>query len=150
MFNWLVNRLIARAKRTPYVHLEGYMERYWLIPYSRWFPAVRIHHILRSDDNRAFHDHPWAYLSIILRGGYTEVTPYFEAADEPGKVRYLKYYPAGSILFRKAKSFHRLQVAEGQTAWTLFITFKWQQVWGFLPYKDGVKIPYREYLGLDQ
>src|SRR5574341_1517991 len=30
-----VDWLIERAKRTPYWHLDGYMERYWLVPYSK-------------------------------------------------------------------------------------------------------------------
>ena len=60
--------LIARAKRTPYLHImsadgaEMYMGRWWLFnPYSRethkpalwWFPwSFRIHHIMRPDEDR--------------------------------------------------------------------------------------------------
>lgn len=32
----LVDWLIRRAKRTPYFHLDGYMERDWLVPYKRF------------------------------------------------------------------------------------------------------------------
>lgn len=50
----LIDKLIERAKRTPYFHLEGYMERYWLAKPNpkRWFFkdfAVRIHRILRYE-----------------------------------------------------------------------------------------------------
>lgn len=31
MVNWLINR----AKRTPYFHLPGYMNRWWLVPYAQ-------------------------------------------------------------------------------------------------------------------
>lgn len=31
----LVDRLIARAKRTPYFDLPGYMRRLWLVPYRQ-------------------------------------------------------------------------------------------------------------------
>lgn len=46
----LIDKLIERAKRTPYFHLEGYMERYWLIKPNpkRWFFkdfSIRIHRI---------------------------------------------------------------------------------------------------------
>lgn len=152
----LVDRLIARARRTPYVHLTGYMERYWLVPYHKMRPgydgtgpvswrrpiarmlqtfgiAVRLHHILRSDKGRDFHDHPWHYCTIILRGGYWEHTP-----------KGCKYHGAGSILLRRATSWHRLEVEPGKTAWTLFITGRRKQGWGFL-LSDGRKVPYQEY-----
>ena len=29
----MVSWLIRRAQRTPYFHLAGYMERWWLVPY---------------------------------------------------------------------------------------------------------------------
>src|SRR5665213_1948609 len=29
----VINWLVERAKRTPYYHLDGYMLRYWLVPY---------------------------------------------------------------------------------------------------------------------
>ncbi|MFJ1257876.1 hypothetical protein [Cupriavidus sp. CuC1] len=143
----LVDALIRRAMRTPYFHLKGYMERYWLIPYNRFAPAARIHHILRSDDDRAFHDHPWPYVTVILRGGYTEVTPVYDASGlYQGEAR--KWHGPGSILFRRAKSWHRLEVPEGKTAWTLFITGKYQQRWGFMPNPAG-KVYYQDYFNGD-
>jgi len=38
--------------------------------------SLRIHHWLRSDDNRFFHDHSSDLISIVLRGYYFNVTPY--------------------------------------------------------------------------
>lgn len=71
LLDWLIDLIINRAKRTPYFHLEGYMERYWLIKPNpkRWFFkdfSIRIHRILRSDTDDCFHDHPWASMSIII------------------------------------------------------------------------------------
>lgn len=57
--------LIARSAKTPYFHLEGYMERFWLLPYGWYVIAARVHHILKSDDDRAFHDHPWPYRKYL-------------------------------------------------------------------------------------
>ena len=37
--------------------------------------SVRIHHWLRSDDNRFFHDHSANLLSIVLKGRYWNVKP---------------------------------------------------------------------------
>jgi hypothetical protein len=165
--------IIAKAKKTPYDHLTDYMLRYWLVPFpeagsasstgcykAMWYRnpfvwlcqkldvAARVHCILRSDDARAFHDHPWPYLTIILKGGYYEVRPMYDKSglylgDET------KWHGPGSILFRPAKSWHRLVILEGQPAWTVFITGKYQQRWGFLP-QPKTKISYRDYLGLDE
>lgn len=140
----LADRIIARAMRTPYRHLPGYMERYWLIPYGRGPVAVRVHHILRSDLDRVFHDHPWPYLTIILKGGYTEVTPAYTADGfYDGERR--EQYGAGSVLFRQARTWHRLEIAEDVDTWTLFITGPKRQSWGFMA-EPRRKVYWREYL----
>jgi hypothetical protein len=153
LFQKIVDRLITRAQRTPYTHLVGYMERFWVMnPYASgtyekkrsWLPSVRIHHILRSDDDRAFHDHPWPYLTVVLRGGYWEIRPtYDDSGLYMGNERV--WHGPGSILWRPANSWHRLELPEGETAWTLFTTGRHQQTWGFMR-KPDVKMPYKEYL----
>ena len=139
----LVDRLIARAMRTPYYHIGDYMERYWLVSYNRFGIACRVHHILRSDDARAFHDHPWRYLTVVLRGGYTEVRPVFDRSGlYAGETR--RWYGPGSVMLRGAKTWHRLELAPGRTAWTLFVTGRKRQTWGFLVHPRA-KIESREY-----
>lgn len=140
----IADAIIRLAMKTPYRHLPNYMNRYWLIPYSRFPLAARVHQILRSDDDRAFHDHPWAYVTIILKGGYTEVRPIFdESGLFIGESR--EWRGAGSILYRPAKSWHRLEIAEGVDTWTLFITGRKVQQWGFLETPKH-KIEWREFL----
>ncbi|MGE0757062.1 MAG: hypothetical protein AB7F89_01005 [Pirellulaceae bacterium] len=34
--------------------------------------SLKLHLILRTDDNRCAHDHPWNFLRVILWGGYYE------------------------------------------------------------------------------
>jgi hypothetical protein len=145
--------IIRRAMRTPYVHLAGYMERFWLIRIGRRgggesgpYPLLgaRVHHILRSDDDRHFHDHPWPYLTIILRGGYWEVRPVFVDYMVSYVVR--TWHGPGSVLLRRANSWHRLELPEGRTAWTLFCTGPKVQPWGFLVGRR--KVGWREYLGV--
>lgn len=101
--------------------------------------AVRVHHILASDSGRDPHDHPWPFLTIILRGGYLE-----HRYDKGGFWDSAKWHGPGSVLFRRAGDYHRLEIPEGQTAWTLFITGPKQQTWGFKPLV-GPKVPYYEY-----
>lgn len=166
--NWLIDALIRRAMRSPYSHIDDYMARYWLVPYrdpdagvgcgpvsffrrpiawliQRFGIAVRIHHIKRSDDDRAFHDHPWWYVTCILRGGYREVTPCYESGMYLGPV--YKWIGEGRVLFRRAESWHRLEISDPlkETAWTLFITGPKRQSWGFLV-EPNHKIYWREYL----
>lgn len=174
---WLRRWLIQRALRTPYFHLDGYMERYWLVPYAKplartltswlrqpvhttldgtvpvswWRPiakilqkfdiAVRVHHILTSDKGDTPHDHPWPFVSVILKGGYYE-----KRYDQNGVMTSLEWHGPGSILYRKPTDFHMLWLPEGETAWTLFITGKYCQTWGFKP-KNSPKIPYKDFLG---
>lgn len=102
---------------------DSYMLRWWIIPRNRWF-NIYLHQIRKSDDDRALHDHPWANCSIVLKGGYNEVTPKGTFWRRPG-----------SIVFRRATARHRLElpVRNGgiNYCWTLFITGPWQRSWGF-------------------
>lgn len=159
MLNKVADWLIQRAQRTPYIHLDGYMNRWWLVPYNKWGFAARIHQILRSDTDRHYHDHPWAYISIVLRGGYWELTPRLRETawglDIVGERR--RWRGPGSVAFRSAKSWHKLQLPtwtrlnntgceiENVPCWTLFITFPKTQSWGFLV--EGTKVLWRDYLG---
>lgn len=156
--NLLVEYLMRRATRTPYFHLHDYMNRWWLVPYvdngthsdhgcgpvtwrrpiaklmQRKGVAARVHEILRSDEAGVMHDHPWSYLTIILRGGYYEHTP-------DG----VKWYGRGSVLWRPHGVRHRLELKDDQPATTLFITGTRQSHWGFHT-KSGF-VPSRQFKG---
>lgn len=152
----IANWLIRRSMRTPYSHLPGYMNRYWLFnpypPYSdgrnrRWsdyLPSVRVHHILRRDQDRHKHDHPWDARTIILKGYYVEdkVTSYGPRHETVMRSTRLPGATA-PILFGEYHSV--AEVSEGGV-WTLFITFGYRGTWGFLV--DGVKVPWRTYMAM--
>lgn len=172
--------LIARAQRTPYLHImsadgtEMYMGRWWLFnPYSRethkpamwWCPwSFRVHHIMRPDEDRDLHDHPWNARTIILRGWYTEQR--LLKADDPAVHQLLikaadlrqsfdAAFQATEYIDRKAGDtarllhgeYHRIDELSPGGVYTLFITSKWRGDWGFLV--NGVKIPWRTYTGTD-
>lgn len=66
-----------------------YLVRYTLL----WLPflKIRLHHILLSD-TECPHDHPWDFVSIILKGGYREQ---LERGDPGGVGNYIsEWYPA--------------------------------------------------------
>lgn len=92
-----------------------YLER-WIILESKWL-SVFVHRISRSDE-RALHDHPGHNVSLILKGGYEEITP---------AGSFLRR--AGSIIFRKADSAHRLVIS--RPVWTLFLMGPMFRQWGF-------------------
>lgn len=172
---WLVSRkpiaawIIRRAQRTPYTHIPGYMNRWWVFnPYQKvdgteiaripWLPSIRVHHILRRDNDRHPHDHPWDARTIVLDGWYDECrvkswyrsfTPAYlrrPAVSRPlppptteAHVRSRGY--TGPI---NHGSYHQItDVSEGGV-WTLFFTFGHQGQWGFLV--DGEKVPFPEYM----
>ena len=121
-----------------------YMHRYYIFLKDRkWFPFnVTLHKIVRSDDP-IMHDHPWSYMTIILKGGYWEHTPVF---NNDGKMiaEFQKWRGPGSIILRKANDYHWLELAEGGTATTLFFMGPQQRDWGFL--KNNKWIQHENYL----
>jgi hypothetical protein len=112
---WL-NHLFGRSDI--YFGDELYMRRWRLGP-KRW-PGLRLHHIVRGDSDRELHDHPFSFVSIILRGGYIEHT-----LDG----RSVRYGP-GSVVFRSAEALHRLEL--GKPAWTFVLRGPIRRDWGFL------------------
>lgn len=53
---------------------DPYLMRWWVLPRNKFF-NVYLHLFMRSDDDRALHDHPWWNASFVLDGGYFEHMP---------------------------------------------------------------------------
>ena len=104
-----------------------YLRRWWIIPRNRFF-NIYLHEILRSDDDRALHDHPWRNCSVILSGTYVEWVRGHEG--DPGTERPI-VRKRGSVVLRRACAAHRLVVPSSQPCWTLFITGPRVREWGF-------------------
>lgn len=174
--NRLTDWLIARAKRTPYFHLyhaDGslYMERYWLVPFKRqggaekegcynasWYKqpliwlcqrfgvSVRIHVIHTPDFDRHLHDHPWTFISRVLRGWYTEVRPIGErpSFDTTGReFAYVVVRRCGDWARRTVFDRHRIDRVSPGGVTTLFITGPKLQSWGFFTERGWV--PWEKY-----
>ena len=111
-------------KRIIYDRLENepYLIRYYLFLKDRkWFPFnVFLHKFMKGDPDE-LHDHPWPYATLILRGGYWEVTPKGRHWRGPGSFRL-----AGP------KSLHRVELEPGVHAWTLFMPGPKLREWGFI------------------
>ena len=92
--------------------------------------SIKLHHILQSDD-ACLHDHPWPFVSFILKGGYWEHADWGKPIQAAEWGVFKKWYAPGSVLFRKAKWTHRLELPPGKTCWTLVFTGKPIREWGF-------------------
>jgi len=172
----VVDWLITHSSESPYAHLQDpdgtyYMRRFWLLNrysfgkggtrkgWRRWFPSVRLHHIMRQDLDPHLHDHPWEARTVILRGSYREerlagweeqITGWPWEEQVQAHIRdYTEHHLRlpGDTCKLNLRMFHNIvSVSEGGV-WTLFITWKYQGTWGFRV--KGKKVPYREYLGPD-
>lgn len=119
---------------------EPYLRRWHVIPRNRWC-NIYLHHFVRSDDDRALHDHPWWSVSFLLKGQLSEiysVVLWMPTDREPNSPipdtnycnawRYIRWMRP---IYRPAAHAHRLVVPEGEEAWTLFITGPVRRAWGF-------------------
>ena len=126
-----------------------YLRRWWLIPRNPLL-NIYLHQFLRSDDDRALHDHPWPSLSLMLRGRLMEHTfaePIYRrrlrfiratnVGEAPKIKTHVDLITAGSIRFRGAGFSHRLELPAGEQCWTLFITGPTLRAWGF--WCEGVR-----------
>lgn len=91
------------------------------------FGSIRVHNWKSSDDDRAHHDHPWSFLTVVLRGGYTDVSP--TVIDKhSGVIR--DHLRVGSVRYRAAEHVHTVQVDPGGCL-TLLLTGPEKRFWGF-------------------
>jgi hypothetical protein len=112
------------------------------------FFTFKIHKFINSDDD-CLHDHPWNFISIILKTGYNEVS-----IIDPKKIKHndnvevysytlnsfgenkkqwaiKRFYGPGSIIFHKATHTHRVELINNTVAWTIVFTGKRIRSWGF-------------------
>lgn len=114
---------------------DPYLLRWFVLPRNH-FVNVYLHKFMRSDDDRALHDHPWSFLSWIIKGEYIEHA-----------VNTTTLRKRWSIAYRPAKYAHRVQLLRGaaiarertrvrpmrleQPVWTLIVTGPKMRSWGF-------------------
>jgi len=105
---------------------EPLLTRYYLFLKDRKrFPFNAFLHKFHKGDPGDVHDHPWPYFTLILAGGYYEWVLLDNA-----EVR--KWRGPGHFRFCSANSYHRIELKEGVTPWTLFMPGPQTREWGFL------------------
>lgn len=126
----------AKARQPDFIiggHDDPYLKRHFLIPRNPFF-NIYVHEFLRSDDDRALHDHPWLFnASWLLQGAYIEWVP---SGLKQNPLRpTCKFLSAGQWKFRWGSAPHRVQLHRAGGAekpcWTVFITGARVREWGF-------------------
>lgn len=151
-------RALLERLRNP-IQIEGcpgegpYLTRWKLIELPDFH--VMLHRFNRSDRDRELHDHPWSFVSVVLWGGYTEVThalksdrdlilahggeQFTNATIVAGMPTRGRFYWPGAVLFRPARWAHRIEIAPGKKAWSLVLAFKKERSWGFFSREGWVR-----------
>lgn len=116
----LLNRLfqykvIVNCDRQPY------LQRWYLFRSTRI--GLFVHRFIRSDEDRALHDHPWNFLVIPIWRGYIE-------HNQRGQRR---VWPIIGMRYRTAEYQHRVELVNEKAAWSIFIRFPYRRTWGFWP-----------------
>lgn len=144
----LLDKLMIRLnrKRLVYDRVNGelYLTRYYLFLKERTKCPFNIFlHRFHKSDDAVFHDHPWSYTTIILRGGYWEWIPIFDSVGrKTGEIQHWR--GPGHFRICSATSYHRIELDPNITAWTLFMPGPKQREWGFLVKNNWVQ--WQEYL----
>lgn len=96
---------------------QPYMDRVYLWR-CKWF-SIRFHKLLMSDMDRDLHDHPWNWVTFMVKGAYYETTE-----------NCVKRVRAGMVNGHKAETPHKLTLISPEV-WTIFITGGKFREWGF-------------------
>lgn len=113
-----------------------YMTR-WRLIQTPWF-GIFLHRFEMPDPRQTLHDHPWAFFSIVLRGGYDEFrrdTHIYDPCLEDSRTY---CYPHSVKRFSRMplNSLHFIAKLHRNPTWTLVFVGPRKRIWGYLD-RDG-------------
>ena len=101
---------------------DVYMVR-WRLIQTPYF-GIYLHKFLRGDADPFVHDHPWAFISFVLRGGYTEmVRNNFTHEINPRHVK--------RVNVKRRDDAHFVGALDRVPTWTLVFRGRQRRTWGF-------------------
>lgn len=143
----------------------------YLVRWSLRLPfgwSIKLHQILRPDDDRCVHDHPWVMIRVILWGGYVEQIGELQHGDliafrtrsrivghmlrtEPPLfgIRHLKPWRPWApwrVYYCDLKFRHRITHLPRGQSWTLALCGPSVQPWGF--FTHGGWMPWQKFVRL--
>lgn len=104
-----------------------FLKRWVLIHDKGW--AVRLHYFYPNHIDAVAHDHPFWFLTLVIKGTYVDHSLHNE-------IFRMDQLRRGSIRFRSANHAHKTETDE-RGAWTLMINGPKIRKWGFLPKVAG-------------
>jgi hypothetical protein len=96
--------------------------------------SLYLHVIRRPDWSKCQHDHPWSFITIILKGGYIEVVGEHTHIRRPGYIGY-----------RPRRFEHAITKLLKGKAVTLVLRGPNHEEWGFRT-RFGEKVPWQRYV----
>lgn len=135
--NWA---FMERFEVPDYDHPERIYLTRWRLIQTPWF-GIYLHRFDGPDPRPTLHDHPWPFLSIILRGGYDE-----RVRTEPDASGYWETYlrPIRWFNAKSALGLHSIRRLHRNPTWTLMLVGRRQRVWGYLD-DDGTWTPFDQH-----
>ena len=141
-----------RDGTTPYMHRWHLLFKDKVDNFSkgRKVPFNAYLHKIVLSDEPVFHDHPWDYFTVILKGGYWEHIPLFNdtTGGVVGSTRVWR--GPGHFRYRRPDDLHWLELNKDKNGkevpcWSLFFMGTKQKEWGFMPWHDGNDVTSRGY-----
>jgi hypothetical protein len=123
-----------------------FLRRWTIVGVDSW--GLLLHQFVRSDHDRACHDHPWNYLTFILWGGYWERFLPINAPAARACFERMEWRRPWSLLYRPAIWRHRIELErtwdrppdfdpsrtypfKDRASWSLVFVGPRRQPWGF-------------------
>lgn len=113
---------------------EDYLVR-WRVIQTPLF-GIYLHKLGTPDPRDTLHDHPWPFISFVLRGGYIEYVRDLEHYAIPRRVK--------RINVKRLRDYHWISELDRVPTWTLMFVGRRQRVWGYLD-RDGTRTPFDQH-----
>lgn len=111
--------------------------------------SIMFHRIFRPDKQRDLHDHPWNFISFVLRGRYTESVP-CEGCAQHFETDHYAIRTVRWINVKKAEDRHSIREVSRVPVWTLVFTGPKKRTWGFWVDGGTKWVKWTEYDKVDQ
>jgi hypothetical protein len=102
-----------------YSSIPKYLDRFTIIKFLNIH--IRIHKILSEDKTPYYHNHPFSFMSLILKGGYTEEILRNNSVITKNHNRF-------NFIFRHKNTYHKIKFVKNNTI-TLFFAIGNNKKW---------------------
>ncbi len=103
---------------------RNYLTR-WRLVQTPWF-GIYLHRMDGPDSRPTLHDHPWPFVSFVLRGGYDEVQKYTLPTGRA----------VNRVNVKRATDLHYIWRLHRDPTWTLMLVGRRRRDWGYVD-RDG-------------